>query len=85
MNSRGKSLTRFENFKSKMLKKYDEQKQSDNTTSIPLRSYQENCGFTNIKRADIASHTYGIVENDMWELSNYGYPVFISATGGIFN
>lgn len=30
MNSRGKSLTRFENFKSKMLKKYDEQKQSQN-------------------------------------------------------
>lgn len=28
MNSRGKPLTRFENLKSKMLKKYDEQKQS---------------------------------------------------------
>ena len=30
MNSRGKPLTRFENLKSKLLKKYDEQKQSAN-------------------------------------------------------
>lgn len=50
MNSRGKPLTRFENLKSKILRKYDEQKDSDKyTDKLNEINDLENKGYTNLR------------------------------------
>lgn len=50
MNSRGKPLTRFENLKSKLLKKYDEQKQSANyQKKLKEINAAENKGYASLR------------------------------------